>query len=61
MRLPDLEFLKSYPTLGPNGLANMDINGVAASIELYLGNDVLRGDGFLPIIRFQLTEEWRAA
>ena len=32
---------KNYPTLGPSGLVSMDINGFAASIELYLGKDVL--------------------
>lgn len=44
LRLPDLELLKSYPTIGPSGNVAMDVNGVAASIELYLGEDVLLGD-----------------
>jgi hypothetical protein len=44
-RLPELEFLRSYPTLGPSGLASVDVNGIAASIELYLGEDVLLIDG----------------
>jgi hypothetical protein len=39
---PDLELLRSYPTLGPGGLASLDVNGLAGSIELYLGDDVLR-------------------
>lgn len=39
--LPDAEFLRRYPTLGPAGNSEADINGVAASIELYLGTDVL--------------------
>ena len=38
---PDLELLRSYPTLGPTGLVPLDINGLAASIELYFGEDVL--------------------
>lgn len=38
---PDLELLRSYPTLGPGGLVPLDINGLAASIELYFGEDVL--------------------
>lgn len=42
---PELETLRSYPTLGPNGLTRLDINRLAASIELYLGEDILRGDG----------------
>ena len=50
-RLPELIFLKNYPTIGPSGYTNLDINGVAASIELYLGEDVLRVDEnkFVPI------------
>jgi hypothetical protein len=39
---PDLELLRTYPTLGPGGLASLDVNGLAGSIELYLGQDVLR-------------------
>jgi hypothetical protein len=39
---PDLEVLRSYPTLGPSGEIDLDVNGLAASIELYLGLDVLR-------------------
>jgi hypothetical protein len=38
---PVLEFAKNYPTIGPGGLTNIDINGVACSLELYLGSDVL--------------------
>lgn len=53
MRLPDLQALNAYPTLGPTGLSNMNINGLAASIELYLGMDVLRGDsGELPPVQW---------
>jgi hypothetical protein len=50
-RLPELELLKSYPTIGPAGLVDLNVNGMAASIELYLGEDVLRVDGksLLPI------------
>ncbi len=51
VRLPEMEFLKYYPTLGPNGQVECDINGLAASIELYLGKDVLglEGGQFMPI------------
>jgi hypothetical protein len=38
---PELEFLRNYPTLGPSGQAIMDVNGLAGSIEMYLGQDVL--------------------
>lgn len=45
LRLPDLASLRSYPTLGPGGPIDSDINGLAASIEVYLGDDVLKVDG----------------
>jgi hypothetical protein len=41
LRLPDFDALTAYPTLGPGGSTTMNINGMAASIELYLGRDVL--------------------
>lgn len=40
---PELELLRAYPTLGPGGLTSLNVNGLAASIELYLGEDVLGG------------------
>jgi hypothetical protein len=40
-QLPYLPALCSYPTIGPTGRVDMDVNGMAASIELYLGSDVL--------------------
>lgn len=42
--LPELETLRSYPTIGPSGSVKMDVNGIASSIELYLGDDVLQLD-----------------
>lgn len=52
--LPDLELLRAYPTLGPGGLTSMDVNGLAASIELYLGEDLLRGvDGRLTPVQWK--------
>ena len=39
---PELELLRDYPTLGPSGLTTLNVNGLAASIELYLGADILR-------------------
>ncbi|MHC2357810.1 hypothetical protein ACVMB3_007333 [Sinorhizobium meliloti] len=36
MVLPDVEELRSFPALGPEGLSNSDINGRAAAIECYL-------------------------
>jgi hypothetical protein len=44
LRYPDIEVARYYPTLGPSGTVTMDVNGSAASIEIYLGEDVLRND-----------------
>ena len=52
---PDIDLARNYPTLGPpasgspGGSADLsDVNGLAGSIELYLGRDVLeRDDGTL--------------
>lgn len=41
VQLPKIDFLANYPTLGPSGQVDMDVNGLAGSIELYLGKDVL--------------------
>jgi hypothetical protein len=45
LHYPDIAELRHHPTLGPSGLSKMDINGLAASIELYLGEDVLSESG----------------
>lgn len=51
LRLPHMDFLESYPTLGPTGVVHTDINGLATSIELLLGRDVLEDKeyGLVPI------------
>ncbi len=48
---PDISLANSYPTQGPTGRTSMNINGLACSIELYLGTDILSDiDGnFTPI------------
>ncbi|MFC1909684.1 HEPN/Toprim-associated domain-containing protein [Chloroflexota bacterium] len=42
MKYPDIELANSYPAMGPTGVISMNVNGLAGSIELYLGEDVLR-------------------
>lgn len=50
MTYPDIDICNNYPTIGPQGVQNMNINGLAASIELYLGSNVLTDDeGYIPI------------
>jgi hypothetical protein len=55
-KYPELEIARDYPTLGPPSTAttagyvpsSANVNGLAGSIELYLGKDVLtRADGTL--------------
>ena len=41
---PELEFAKEYPTVGPTGTTHMNVNGLAGSIEMYLGLDILQDD-----------------
>ena len=51
---PALDLLRDYPTLGPAGSTSLDVNGLAASIELYLGQDVLRGtNGLLSPVQWK--------
>jgi hypothetical protein len=48
---PALTSLDKYPTIGPQGIVEMNINGLAGSIELYLGEDVLLEDdgSYIPV------------
>lgn len=53
MHYPDIELARTYPTEGPAGVHPVDINGQAASLELYLGRDVLADEsGALRPIRW---------
>ena len=60
-RFPPLDLARDYPTLGPPAadapagrLANADVNGLAGSIELYPGRDVLSGpDGVLRPVQWR--------
>ena len=50
-RLPELDLASAYPTVGPQGEHVMDVNGMAGSIEMYLGSDVLTVGGELqPVV-----------
>jgi hypothetical protein len=49
--LPEIALACSYPTTGPQGDHDVDINGRAASIELFLGRHNLTTDGNLtPVV-----------
>jgi hypothetical protein len=45
MLLPDIDELRRFPALGPEGLSNCDVNGRAAAIECYLD---LKINGYPP-------------
>jgi hypothetical protein len=49
LHYPDLPLLENYPTLGPQSdePVVMNVIGLAGSLELYLGQDVLTADGEL--------------
>lgn len=50
---PDIDLAKNYQTIGPNGNTIQDINGLACSIELYFGEDILRENGELTPIQWK--------
>ena len=53
IQYPELDLMKSYPTIGPQGEINMNINGLAGSIEMYMGKDILTGnDGNLELVQW---------
>lgn len=52
LHYPEIATLSRYPTLGPAGEAFLDVNGTAASIELYLGRDVLERSGQLAPVQW---------
>lgn len=50
MTYPDISVCSDYPTIGPQGVQNMNINGLAGSIELYLGDKILmKNRDYIPI------------
>ncbi|KGM06838.1 hypothetical protein LP43_1330 [Methylophaga thiooxydans] len=50
---PEIEICNDYPTIGPSGLSNLNINGLAGSIEVYLGIDTLEIDGELTPVQWK--------
>lgn len=42
--LPNIELANEYPTIGPYGDHCVNINGLACSIELFLGENILRDE-----------------
>lgn len=52
LHLPEIELANDYPTIGPFSNQTANINGLACSIELFLGDDILRNDNgdLVPVI-----------
>jgi hypothetical protein len=55
---PPLQTATEYPTQGPTGDVATNVNGLACSLELYLGQDVLRDEnGCLFPVRWRGYDE----
>lgn len=51
---PEIPYAESYPTKGPTGVQDMNANGLAGSIELYFGLDILeQADGTLTPVQWK--------
>lgn len=44
---PNIKICEKYPTIGPQGESPININGLAGSIEMYLGEEILTKDNKL--------------
>jgi len=53
LHYPEIDICNNYPTIGPSGLSNLNINGLAGSIEVYLGVDTLEIDGELTPVQWK--------
>lgn len=50
LHYPDIDILKSYPVVSIDGNKSFNVNGLAGSIEMYLGVDTLKNDdNYFPI------------
>jgi hypothetical protein len=58
LHYPHAPWAEAYPTLGPQGLLPMNVNGLAGSLEMYFGVDVLRrSDGNLVPVQWRGYDE----
>jgi hypothetical protein len=58
LHYPDAPWAEDYPTLGPQGPTNMNVNGLAGCLELYFGLDVLKQqDGSLTPVQWRGYDE----
>ncbi|WP_199506986.1 MULTISPECIES: HEPN/Toprim-associated domain-containing protein [unclassified Psychrobacter] len=52
LHYPNLSLAENYPTIGPTGKQSVNINNLAGSIELYLGEDVLKESGEYTLVEW---------
>ena len=52
IHFPDIELARAYPTIGPQGTHDANINGRACGIEIYLGKAALSSNGTLRPVRW---------
>lgn len=57
LKYPDISLAKRYPTIGPTGKKKMNVNGLACSIEMYFGIDVLTKDNELIPVQWKGFDE----
>ena len=54
LKYPAIGIASQYPTTGPSGSVQMNVNGSAGSLEIYFGEDVLRlSDGSLTPVHWR--------
>jgi len=53
MTYPRYDFLESFPTIGPSGKHNLDVNQLAGSIELYLCHQALVFDNEISSVQWK--------
>lgn len=50
LQYPKIKLASKYPTVGPSGRKTMNVNGLAGSIEMYLGEELLKENNkFIPV------------
>jgi hypothetical protein len=57
LQYPDIDIARRYPTIGPTGNADQDVNGAACSVEMYFGRDVLAVSGTLVPVMWKGRED----
>ncbi|SEB29869.1 hypothetical protein SAMN04490357_0034 [Streptomyces misionensis] len=62
LHYPDLPLLADYPVLDPTSseMTRDDVNGIAGSLEMYLGRDVLTIDGSLAPVHLTAIHETKS-